>query len=169
MKDIFRTLWWWLNDIGDILFAAMLAFYAYGHMKYEGGDFVHFLLCIGVACLMGNAASVGRALRNNKRRRRKIDYLADEAAISEAILNARQVQDFIWGHNTGQGDYRAEVDLDEWQALFQKRVDCIGTINVTHCSARVELRKRLLQQAGLSIRALVLLDAGEPLVRRRRR
>lgn len=41
--------------------------------------------------------------------------------------------------------------------MFQKRVDAIAEIRPSSASAVVELRKRLLQQAALSIKALVVL------------
>lgn len=43
--------------------------------------------------------------------------------------------------------------------VFQKRVDKIANINFEHPHYKVELRKRVLQQAALSIAALNLLDS----------
>lgn len=85
------------------------------------------------------------------------DFTQDEQLIAEAVLEARKVQDFIWGDRTSED---RDFDNEFWVALFQKRVDAIASIQIEHPSAIVELRKRLLQQAALSIRALTLIDGG---------
>lgn len=41
---------------------------------------------------------------------------------------------------------------------FQKRIDKITVINIEYINYKVELRKRILQQAALSIAALQILD-----------
>lgn len=89
------------------------------------------------------------------------DFTEDEKIIIEGVLNARKVQDFIFGDRTKQDRY---FDAQFWGELFQKRVDKIAEIDITNPSAIVELRKRLLQQASLSIRALVVLNGGARLV-----
>jgi hypothetical protein len=45
-----------------------------------------------------------------------------------------------------------------WAGLLQKRVDKITLIDMSQPSAFVELRKRVLQQATLSIQLLKVLD-----------
>ena len=88
----------------------------------------------------------------------RTDYSPDEARLADALLVARRVQDFIWGDLAEGGDL--VFDQAAWTAMFQKRVDAIESLDVDHPSAVVELRKRVLQQAALSVRALVVLDGG---------
>lgn len=82
------------------------------------------------------------------------DFSHDEKLIAEAIVGARLIQEFLWDiESISQRPFEAKV----WQAAFQKRCDAIGNIDLSKPSALVELRKRLLQQASLSIKALVVL------------
>ena len=85
-----------------------------------------------------------------------MDYLKDEKIIAEAILHGRKVQDYLW----------QEISLLKkpyepilWEKVFQKRVDKISEIDVNSASHKVELRKRILQQAALSVMALLVLDS----------
>ena len=80
-----------------------------------------------------------------------------EKLIQEAIIAGRAVQDYLWGELSLTKDNYLQ-NRDEWARVFQKRVDKISHIDFTHPSAKVELRKRLLQQASLSIQALQVLD-----------
>ena len=96
----------------------------------------------------------------------KDDFTADEAKIADAILIARQVQDFIWGDLAeGGGD---AFDQERWTKMFQKRVDAIGEVDTGDPAAVAELRKRILQQAALSVRALAILDGEIELKRSQR-
>ncbi len=74
--------------------------------------------------------------------------------IDIAIKQAREIQEFIWGE---QSVGREEFDKEVWRGLFQKRVDAITNLDLTKKGAIVILRKRLLQQAALSIKALEVL------------
>jgi hypothetical protein len=87
----------------------------------------------------------------------KINYTEEEKIIAEAIANAREVQEFIWGEDSMDGVVN-QNDLRIWVRLFQKRVDKIEEIRITHPHALYELRKRLVQQAALSIKAIELLQ-----------
>jgi hypothetical protein len=78
----------------------------------------------------------------------------DVQVIMEAVLEARHIQEFIWGDESRS---QLPYDAKEWQRIFQKRVDAIAAVNMSLPSASVELRKRLLQQAALSIKAMVAL------------
>lgn len=79
----------------------------------------------------------------------------DFALIADAINVARQVQEFIWdGCYPSLRPYNAEG----WRRLFQKRVDCIAEVDLTKHGGLAALRKRLLQQAALSIKALALVN-----------
>lgn len=77
-----------------------------------------------------------------------------EQAIFTALINARDIQDFLWAEESWA---RKPFLPDTWSPLFQKRVDCIKELQTNKESWKVEARKRLLQQASLSIKALVAL------------
>lgn len=80
-----------------------------------------------------------------------------EQIIFDAIVAGRTVQDFLWGELSLSKENYLE-NREDWTRVFQKRVDKISHIDFTHPSAKVELRKRLLQQAALSIQAIEVLD-----------
>ncbi len=84
------------------------------------------------------------------------DFSPEEQKIFEAIVSARTVQNFIWGEH---GFYMDSFwDHGNWIEVFQKRVDRIAELDLNYPSWKIELRKRLLQQAALSIQALQLID-----------
>jgi hypothetical protein len=84
------------------------------------------------------------------------DIADDYVLIGEAVRAARQIQEFIW-----DSDSRVHLpfDAEAWGRLFQKRVDAITAVDVEHREGRAELRKRLLQQAALSIKALAVIGS----------
>ena len=85
-------------------------------------------------------------------------FTSEENIIAEAILAARHVQEFIWGEISLSNDNPLnETNKGIWVDQFQKRVVKINEINFDRPSARIELRKRLLQQAALSVAALKTL------------
>lgn len=74
--------------------------------------------------------------------------------VVEAMLNAQTLQKFLWDRL----DYAHQpFDLERWVEFFQKRVDKIREVDITHPNWKVEIRKRLLQQAALSIQAIIAL------------
>lgn len=77
----------------------------------------------------------------------------------EAMEDAARLQEFLWAD---QSWTLREFDLTGWVKLFQKRVDKIAALkdlDLNHgLPWRVEMRKRLLQQAALSIKAILVLD-----------
>lgn len=79
------------------------------------------------------------------------DYFDD---IYTAIRQAREIQEFIWDN---QSISQETFDQKKWHRLFQKRVDAISELDLNNPGAIVLLRKRLLQQAALSIKALEVL------------
>lgn len=79
-----------------------------------------------------------------------------EQEIIDAIVAARKVQDFIWGEQSFMFDNY--FDKENWVRVFQKRVDKINTLDFNNTSWKIELRKRLLQQAALSVQAIELLN-----------
>lgn len=81
-------------------------------------------------------------------------FADDFEVVAEAVMEARRIQEFIWAD---QSLSNKPFNPEEWRRVFQKRVDAISNIDPSSPSAMVELRKRLLQQAALSIKALVVL------------
>jgi len=76
----------------------------------------------------------------------------EEKKIHDAIVAARQIQTFLWGEANGSWG------LEEWRRMFIKRVRKIEVIEENNPHAMVELKKRLLQNAALSIALLAILD-----------
>ena len=83
------------------------------------------------------------------------DLQQDEKLILEALIEARKVQDYIW---QDLSLLHKPYDTTAWANVFNKRVQKIYQINSNNPSAKIELRKRVLQQAALSIMALKVLD-----------
>jgi hypothetical protein len=83
-------------------------------------------------------------------------FSADEQLIAEALLYARKLQEYLWQELSFS---HMRFNREEWRVVFQKRVDKIASLDLSNPSAKVELRKRLVQQAALSIKALAILDA----------
>ncbi len=87
----------------------------------------------------------------------KIDYDQEEKLIAEAIMDARKVQEYIWQDLSFTKKPYTDM-MERWVIQFQKRVNKIIVIDTQTPNFKVELRKRLLQQAALSIAALKVLD-----------
>jgi hypothetical protein len=73
-------------------------------------------------------------------------------AVCEAIEAARQVQTFLWGEANG------EWGLEEWLRMFRKRVAKLEEVSRDNPHAAVELKKRLLQTAALSVALMGIID-----------
>jgi hypothetical protein len=86
---------------------------------------------------------------------RKVDLTKDEELIAEAILDARKVQEYLW-QELSLINYPYEPKL--WEQIFAKRLNKIREIDPLNPHARVELRKRIMQQTALGICALRVLD-----------
>jgi hypothetical protein len=84
-----------------------------------------------------------------------MDQKEKEERVREAIEYATRIQDYLWNTRV---IFSRGLDQQIWVPLFQKRVDCLAKIDCSHPNWKVEARKRLLQQAGLSIQALIALD-----------
>jgi hypothetical protein len=84
-------------------------------------------------------------MRNEK------DLTQEEKYIEEAIVAARKIQTFLWGEANGSWG------LEEWRRMFIKRVKKIELIDPSNPHAIVELKKRLLQNAALSIALMNIL------------
>lgn len=76
----------------------------------------------------------------------------EEKALAEAIRQARGIQEFLWGR------MNEAFGLEEWRRMFRKRVMKIDEIDTNNPYAYVELKKRILQQAALSIAALAHIE-----------
>ena len=76
----------------------------------------------------------------------------ERKAVEEAIVAARQVQTFLWGEANG------EWGLEEWLRMFRKRVAKLEEVKPDNPHAGVELRKRLLQTAALSVALIGIID-----------
>ena len=81
----------------------------------------------------------------------------EEKYLHAAIMAARKIQTFLWGEANGAWG------LEEWRRMFIKRVRKIERIDPENPHAIVELKKRLLQNAALSIALLGILHFKRPL------
>ncbi len=75
-----------------------------------------------------------------------------EQNIIEVIKAARDIQDFLWG------DMNKDCGLEEFKRMFRKRVIKIDEIDMANPHWKVELRKRLLQTAAISVNMLTKMD-----------
>lgn len=80
------------------------------------------------------------------------DPTDEEKALMSVIRAAREVQTFLWG----------EADLswgiEEWLRMFRKRVVKLEEIDRKNPHAKVEMKKRLLQTAALSVALIAIID-----------
>ena len=78
---------------------------------------------------------------------------ADEEYITKVLLAAREVQEYLWGdaHESG-------LDFEVWKDILGKRIHKLAAIDFDKPHAVTELRKRLLQTAGVAVAWLVALD-----------
>lgn len=81
----------------------------------------------------------------------------EERLISESIMSARKIQTLLWGESNG------EWGLEEWRRMFVKRCIKIEMIDPANPHAIVELKKRLLQNAALSVALIGILHYGRPI------
>lgn len=77
-----------------------------------------------------------------------------ENLVKQAMIGAKEMQDFLWDRQSG---VLKPFDQAMWVEMFQKRVDKIAAIDCEHRHWKVEVRKRLLQQAALSLQAILAL------------
>ena len=82
------------------------------------------------------------------------DLSKEEQFIMESIVSARKIQTLLWGE--ANDSWR----LEEWRRMFIKRVIKIDPKNP---HAIIELKKRLLQNAALSIALMGILHFGNPM------
>jgi hypothetical protein len=82
-----------------------------------------------------------------------LGFSAEEIYLYESVKAARKVQDFLWG------DYNKQWDLEEWKRMFAKRMVKITDIDPANPHAKIELKKRILQNTALGICMLEKIDA----------
>jgi len=81
------------------------------------------------------------------------EHLHDEERILlDVILSARKVQTALWGGANG------EWGMEEWRRMFRKRVAKIDEVDTNNPYAHVEVKKRLLQTAALSVALIRIID-----------
>lgn len=76
----------------------------------------------------------------------------EENEIRDAIVCARKIEDFLWG------EHNAKWGLEEWKRMFRKRAVKISQVDMSNPHWRIELKKRLLQNAALSVALLHKLN-----------
>jgi len=81
----------------------------------------------------------------------------EERFIAESILAARKIQTMLWGEANGSWG------LEEWRRMFVKRLAKIELIDPGNPYAIVEMKKRLLQNAALSVALIGILHFGRPI------
>jgi len=80
---------------------------------------------------------------------------AEEVYLFSSIKSARKIQDFLWG------EYNSKWDLEEWKRMFSKRMVKITDIDVENPHAKIELKKRILQNTALGIAMLKKIEKNE--------
>lgn len=100
--------------------------------------------------------------RDYVKKRRKKSIISDnelterEKYIFDALIASRQVQDFLWAE--GLKKVEPEKLKDVCVDMFQKRIDKLKEIDFNNKSSKIELRKRILQTAAISIKLLEQLE-----------
>lgn len=84
----------------------------------------------------------------------KNDLTVEEKLIYDAITSARTIEEYLWG------EFNSQWNLEEWKRMFRKRINKIDDIDISNPHAKIELKKRLLQNSALSIALLGILETG---------
>ena len=93
-----------------------------------------------------------------KRGEKMVKLTDEEEQIKEVIIAARTLEEYLWG------EYNGEWNIEEWRRMFRKRIQKIDDIDVNNPHAIIEMRKRLMQNAALSVALMKILDTdGIPL------
>lgn len=87
------------------------------------------------------------------------EFTLEEARIVEVIMAARTVQSFLWGPADGTWDFA------KWLQIIHKRIEKLDGLDRGHTSAAVEVRKRLLQLAALSVALMGILETDPEFVK----
>ena len=84
-----------------------------------------------------------------------LGFSKEEIYLFNSIRSARNVQNFLWG------EYNEKWDLEEWKRMFTKRLVKITNIETDNPHAKIELKKRILQNTALGIAMLVKIDSNK--------
>lgn len=79
-------------------------------------------------------------------------FSKEEKQIKEVIIASRRLEEYLWGEFNGQWN------IEEWRRMFRKRIEKIDDIDVNNPHAIIEMRKRLMQNAALSVALMKILD-----------
>ena len=79
-------------------------------------------------------------------------FTDEEEQIREVIIASRRLEEYLWG------EYNGKWNIEEWRRMFRKRIQKIDDIDVNNPHAIIEMRKRVMQNAALSIALMKILD-----------
>lgn len=79
-------------------------------------------------------------------------YSDEEEQIKEVIIASRKLEEYLWG------EYNWKWNIEEWRRMFRKRIQKIDDIDVNNPHAIIEMRKRVMQNAALSVALMKILD-----------
>jgi hypothetical protein len=79
-------------------------------------------------------------------------FTDEEEQIREVIIASRKLEEYLWG------EYNGQWNIEEWKRMFRKRIQKIDDIDVNNPHAIIEMRKRITQNAALSIALMKILD-----------
>ena len=80
------------------------------------------------------------------------ELTTEEEQIREVIISAKKLEEYLWG------EYNDAWNIEEWRRMFRKRIKKIDDINVNNPRAIIEISKRLMQNAALSVALMKILD-----------
>lgn len=72
-----------------------------------------------------------------------------------ALMAARMVQDFLFGHVPGN---RPNEDYKAWVHVIDKRIGKLNAVQIGRPGWKIEARKRLLQIAAVAIAMIEWID-----------
>ena len=79
-------------------------------------------------------------------------FTNEEMIIGEVIVSARKIQEFLWKNMNN------EAGLEEYKRMLRKRLSKIENINTDNPHWEIELKKRLLQIAAISVQVINKLN-----------
>lgn len=82
----------------------------------------------------------------------EILFTDEEEQIRQVIIASRKLEEYLWG------EYNDQWNIEEWRRMFRKRIQKIDDIDINNPHAIIEMRKRLMQNAALSVALMKILD-----------
>ena len=82
----------------------------------------------------------------------EILFTDEEEQIKQVIIASRKLEEYLWG------EYNGQWNIEEWRRMFRKRIQKIDDIDINNPHAIIEMRKRLMQNAALSVALMKILD-----------